>query len=114
MHRPALIGGFVLRCRCSVGRGINTGPQAKLAGYVRILSPEHSSAPRQLQRVSRWDDSFRSDPAASFLPFNDRRLGELALVLELRHKPHMCYVGDITTTMGASVHRDNPCTSKSL
>jgi len=52
-HQPPIIDGFVLCRCCSISRGINAGPQARPTGYIRVLSRENLSGPRQLQRIPR-------------------------------------------------------------
>lgn len=98
MGQLETLGRFILYRRRDIGHHIGPGPQATLTGRLRILSPEHLSASRQLAYSST-----PCDHPAPLLSAEIRRLGELTVVFEPSHQPYLCSVCNAGAPMGTSI-----------
>ena len=79
-----------------------TGPEAKQSGYLVILPWQHLSGPGRPEH-NTLIHTFPCRKTATILSSEICRLGEYSLVLELGDEPQLCFVGDIVTTVGASI-----------
>jgi hypothetical protein len=78
------------------------GPKTKQSGYLSILPWQHLSGPGRPEH-NTLIHTFPSRQAAPILSSEICGLGEYSLVLELGDELELCTVGDIVTTMGASI-----------
>jgi hypothetical protein len=105
-----IIDRSILCCSCCTPRSDRPGPEAKQSGYLCILSREHLRGSRRPKRntCSHTLPYLQTTPVLSS---KICRLGEFTLVLEPGHEPQLCTVGNIVTSMGASIHSsDSACT----
>lgn len=93
-------------------RGLHPGPQAKLSGYLCLLSREYLSGARGYQHV--WhlypSHSIRSAP---ILPKHVCCLGQLSLVFKLGHKPYLRSAGYVATAVVTSLSLDHSASLQS-
>ena len=78
------------------------GPKTKQSGYLSILPWQHLSGPGRPEH-NTLIHTFPCRQTVPILSSGICRLGEYSLVLELGDEPQLCIVGDIVTTMGASI-----------
>ena len=97
IYRPVCFG-----CGCDVYWSLHPGPQAKLPGYLCVLSRDHLSATCQPERT-RHIHPFRCRQTAAVLSSEIRRLGELTLAFELGHQSYLCPLGNVVASMGTSI-----------
>jgi hypothetical protein len=100
---------FVLCYSCCTTRCHHPGHKTKSSGHLRILSRENLSDSRRSKRHgTRHILSFYCSYTTSVLPSDVCHLGKFTLVLESSDQHYVCSVGDITTTMCASIHHGHP------
>ncbi len=96
------------RAACYVG----SGSEVKLSGHLRILSREHLSDSRRSERhCTTHLHPFRCHYSTPILSSDVCRLGEFALVFELRDQSYLWSVGNNVTAMVAPICRDYPTTT---
>ena len=101
---PEVEDWFILRRRSSIGWGICAGPQAKFPGHFSILPRKHLSNPRQFEWLPGCYPPHTPRSVHPIFSTNFCRMGQLTLVSQLGHQPHVRSFGHITAAMGASVH----------
>jgi hypothetical protein len=107
------IDRFILCCRCRTPSCDRPGPEAEQSGYLCILSWEHLWRPRRSER----NTGFHPAPYRQTTPVLSSEiccLGEFTLVFEPSYEPQLRSVGNISTSMGASIYPSHSaCTVQS-
>ena len=101
---------FCRRCRAACY--VRPGSEVKLSGHLRILSREHLSDSRRSERhCTTHLHPFRCRYSTPILSSDVCRLGEFALVFELRDQSYLWSVSNNVTAMVAPICRDHPTTT---
>jgi hypothetical protein len=108
-HTQIIKECIILCCHCSIRHGNCHGPQAQLAGYFRLLSPEYLSVSnaRSPQHITSIRP-FQSRSTPSLLSAGICRFDQLILVLELDYQSYVRCNGDKRTVHGTSVPHGHP------
>jgi len=105
---PKIKDWFILCCRRYIGSGVRAGPQAKFPGHLIILPCQYLPNPSQSEWFPRPHAFHTSRSVDSFSSAKLCGLGQLALVPQPDHQPPMPTLGDITATIGTSIHGGCP------
>jgi hypothetical protein len=94
---------FIFCCCCCICQRDGRLPQAKLSGYLYILSREHVSTSSRQFQPSTTTYSSHSSQTTTLLSPGLYDLGELALVLEPDCQSDLCPAGHNVTTVDPSL-----------
>ena len=99
----------ILCLRRCIARSDRARPQAKCSRYLCILPWQYLSDSRRPERHRfAHIHTLSCRQAPSVLSSWIRRLGQFALVSQLSYQPYLRAVGNLSPTMGTSIHQGQP------